>query len=77
MKKKFALKTKKDMHMTQEEKKRLYHPKPWALYCNGNFVMSYFSHNAAKRALHYKCENMKKYPYDYADEYYTIKPYNV
>ena len=75
--KEFALKTKKDMHMTQEEKKRLYHPKPWALYCNGNFVMSYFSHNAAKRALHYKCENIKKYPYDYADEYYTIKPYNV
>lgn len=62
--------------MTQEEKKILYRPKPWALYCNGNFVMSYSSHNAAKRALHHKCVEMKKYPYDYADEYYTIKPYN-
>jgi len=63
--------------MTLEEKKRMSRPKPWALYCNGIFVISYPSHNAAKRALHYKCEDMKKYPYDYADEYYTIEPYNV
>ena len=63
--------------MTKEEKKSLFRPKPWALYCNGIFVTSYPSHNAAKRVLHYKCEDMIKYPYDYADEYYTIKPYNI
>ncbi len=61
--------------MTQKEKDELYKPNPWALYCNNNFVTSYPSHNAAKRALHYKCEEMKKYPYDYADDFYTIKPY--
>ena len=57
------------------EKKALYSPKPWALYCNGEFVWSYPSHAEAKRALHRKCEEMKKYPYDYADDYYTIKSY--
>lgn len=57
------------------EKKALYCPKPWALYCNGEFVWSYPSHAEAKRALHRKCELMKKYPYDYADDYYTIQPY--
>lgn len=61
--------------MTQEEKQERYGPKPWALYCNNEFVMSFDSHKAAKLALHKKCEEMKKYPYDYADEYYTIKPY--
>lgn len=61
--------------MTQEEKKIRYSPKPWALYCNNSFITSFPSHNAAKRALHKKCEDMKRYPYDYADEYYTIKPY--
>ena len=62
--------------MTQEEKRTLYEPKPWALYCNDEFVCSFPSHNEAKRVLHRKCEEMKKYPYDYADEYYSIKPYN-
>ncbi len=61
--------------MTKEDKELLYRPKPWALYCNDSFTSSYPSHNAAKRALHHKCEEMKKYPYDYCDEYYTIKPY--
>ena len=58
------------------DKETLYRPKRWALYCNDEFVTSFPSHNAAKRELHYKCEEMKKYPYDYEDEYYTIKPYN-
>lgn len=62
--------------MTITEKKLLCQPKPWALYCNNTFVDSYPSHNAAKRALHRKCIDMKNNPYDYADEYYTIKPYN-
>ena len=61
--------------MTKEEKKHLYKPKWWALYCNDEFVTAFESHNAAKLALHKKCEEMKKFPYDYADEYYTIKPY--
>lgn len=61
--------------MKFNEKKALYCPKPWALYCNGEFVWPYPSHAEAKRALHRKCEEMKKYPYDYADDYYTIKPY--
>ena len=61
--------------MTQKEKQELYKPKPWALYDNDEFLESFESHKAAKRALHYKCEVAKKYPYDYADDYYTIKPY--
>ena len=61
--------------MTNEEKEQQYAPKRWALYCNDDFVDSFDSHKAAKLALHKKCENMKKYPYDCADEYYTIKPY--
>lgn len=62
--------------MTKEEKQSLYSPKPWALYNNGEFVTAFRSHTAAKKALHHKCEEMKRYPYDYADDYYTIKPYN-
>lgn len=61
--------------MTREEKKELYKPKRGAMYRNGEFVRSYLSHKAAKRALHHQCELMEKYPYDYFDEYYTIKPY--
>lgn len=61
--------------MTKEEKIEQFKSKPWALYCNGDFICSFESRNAAKRALHRKCEVMKKYPDDYADEYYTIRPY--
>lgn len=61
--------------MTVEEKQIEFKPKPWALYNNDEFVESFESHKAAKRALHNKCEICKKYPYDYADDYYTIKPY--
>ena len=61
--------------MTQEEKQEQFKPKEWALYNNGEFITSFRSHKAAKLALHKKCEEMKKYPYDYADDYYTIKPY--
>jgi len=62
--------------MTQEEKRLLYKPKQWALYCNNEFISSYQSHKSAKAALHKKCEEMKKYPYDYDGEHYTIKPYS-
>jgi len=51
-------------------------PKRWALYCNDEFICSYPSHKSAKAALHRRCEAMKKYPYDYDGEFYTIKPYN-
>lgn len=61
--------------MTQEEKKEQFKPKEWALYNNEEFITSFPSHKAAKLALHNKCKEMKKYPYDYADDYYTIKPY--
>ena len=61
--------------MTQEEKKEQFKPKKWALYNNEEFITSFCSHKAAKLALHKKCEMMKKYPYDYVDDYYTIKPY--
>ena len=61
--------------MTQEEKQEQFKPKKWALYNNEEFITSFDSHKAAKLALHKKCEMMKKYPYDYADDYYTIKPY--
>lgn len=60
-----------------KEKENEFKPKPWALYNNDEFVESFESHKAAKRALHYKCEICKKYPYDYADDYYTIKPYTT
>lgn len=63
--------------MTKEEKDIKYRPKCWAMYNNGNFITTFPSHNAAKRALHEKCVEMKKYPYDYADDYYSIKPYNL
>ena len=61
--------------MTLEEKIRRFSPKQWAMYCNNQLVNIFGSHNAAKRALHHKCKLMKGYPYDYCDEYYTIKPY--
>jgi hypothetical protein len=61
--------------MSKEEKQKQFEPKEWALYNNGEFITSFPSHKAAKLALHKKCEEMKKYPYDYADDYYTIKPY--
>jgi len=63
--------------MTLEEKIAQYEPKSWALYCNNNFIETFPSHKAAKRALHNKCMEMQKYPYDYADEYYTIKPHKL
>lgn len=61
--------------MTREEKEEQFKPKKWAMYNNGVFVTTFRSHTEAKKALHRKCEEMKKYPYDYADDYYTIKPY--
>lgn len=61
--------------MTKEEKIEQFKPKRWALYNNGEFVTSFLSHTAAKKALHNRCELMKKYPYDYSDDYFTIKPY--
>jgi hypothetical protein len=65
------------MKRTKEEKQQLYKPKQWGLYCNDEFVSSYPSHNAAKAALHRKCEDMKKYPYDYDGEHYNIKPLKI
>ena len=62
----------KPLSMAQEE---LYSPKAWVMYCNGVFVEAFYSYNEAKRALHEKLSMMKKYPYAYADEWYTIKPY--
>lgn len=62
--------------MTEKEKEEQFRPKRWALYNNEKFITSFNSHKAAKLALHKKCEEMKKYPYDYDGEYYTIKPYN-
>jgi hypothetical protein len=61
--------------MTQEEKQEQFKPKKCALYINDEFIASFDSHKAAKLALHKKSKMMKKYPYDYADDYYTIKPY--
>lgn len=64
-------------NIKKKEKQLLYKPKQWALYCNNEFISSYSSKNSAKAALHKKCEEMKKYPYDYDKEYYTIKPYQA
>lgn len=62
--------------MITKDKQLLYKQKRWALYCNNSLCSTYPSHKSAKAALHRQCEKMKKYPYDYDGEYYTIKPYN-
>ena len=58
--------------MTQEEKRRQYSPKRWALYANGNFVTIYESHSAAKKAKYFRQKSVNK---DMLDITYTIKPY--
>ena len=58
--------------MTKEDKKELYRPKRWALYCNGDFVCTYESHAAAKRAKYFKNKEADE---NWADETYTIKRY--
>lgn len=44
------------------KKEKLYEPKPWAMHCNGVFVESFPSHNAAKLALHKKMRRNEKIP---------------
>ena len=56
--------------MTREEKKRLYAPKRWALYENGNFIDIFESHRAAKDAKYFKTKEAHK---DMLDLEYTIK----
>ena len=43
-------------------KAELYRPKPYKLMCGQECIDILWSHKAAKRALHYKCEELKKYP---------------
>jgi hypothetical protein len=59
--------------MTKEEKRKLYTPKWWNLYENGNFIDSFPSHNAAKKAKHIKIKEAND---DWLDLYYEIKPKN-
>ena len=57
--------------MTNEEKVKLYEPKRYALYINGNFHSSYSSHAAAKKAQYFK----KKDSYNNLDDdEFEIKP---
>ena len=48
--------------MTEQEKIAQYKPKSWALYCNNNFIESFPSHKAAKRALHKKMYGNTRIP---------------
>ena len=57
--------------MTKEEKKKLYQPKRWNLFENDNFIDSFPSHSAAKKAKHFK---IKEAYDDFLDITYTIKP---
>ena len=68
--------------MTREEKKKIkakqFEPKcEWALYNRFTILDVFPSHTKAKNALHWKLEDVKKYPYDYADDDFHIKPYKV
>ena len=57
--------------MTEEEKKIMYEPKPYALYENGTLKETYSSHKEAKAAKHY----YKTLAYnDMLDLEYDIKP---
>ena len=58
--------------MTKEEKQKLYEPKRWALYENGEFVTSYESHAKAKAAKHRAVIEAAQ---DMLDLNYEIKPY--
>ncbi len=57
--------------MTKEEKRKAFEPKWWNLYENGEFIDSFPSHAAAKRAMHFK--KMEAYD-DWLDLDYEIKP---
>ena len=59
--------------MTKEEKKKMFEPKKWALYENGQFIDCFDSHAAAKKAKHFKTVEAND---DYLDFYYEIKPCN-
>lgn len=57
--------------MTKEEKRKAFEPKSWNLYENGEFIDSFPSHAAAKKAMHFK---NKEACDDWLDLYYEIKP---
>jgi len=63
----------RNTHMTKEEKKKMFEPKKWALYENGQFIDCFDSHAAAKKAKHFKTVEAND---DYLDFYYEIKPCN-
>ena len=56
--------------MTKAEKEKLFKPQRWDLYCNGEFVDSFESHAAAKKAKHFAIKSSYK---NYTDEYFEIK----
>ena len=57
--------------MTHEEKKRLFSPKPYALYEDDRLIGTFDSHKAAKAAKHYHIVMANQ---DMLDLDYTIKP---
>lgn len=58
-------------NMTKEEKAKLYEPKEWALYVNGQFYATYPSHAAAKKEMHFRIKESYE---NWDDDTYEIKP---
>ena len=59
--------------MTKEDKKKIFAPKPFALYENGCFITVFPSHSKAKAAKHRKIIEANQ---DLLDFTYELKPYN-
>lgn len=57
--------------MTKEEKRKAFEPKWWNLYENGEFIDSFPSHAAAKKAKHFMEVEANA---DWLDLSYEIKP---
>ena len=56
--------------MTKEEKQKQFKPQTWNLYENGQYIDTFYSHAAAKRAKYFKTKEASD---DMLDLTYTIK----
>ena len=56
--------------MTRAEKEKQFNPQRWDLYCNGEFVDSFESHAAAKKAKYFKNKSASA---NYTDEHFEIR----
>lgn len=56
--------------LTKEQKRKLFDPKKWGLYCNGDLVRICDSHSEAKKAKYFGNKEANE---NWLDETYTIK----